>query len=177
MIKEVSLNLLGKSVTCNVFLIELFNEVLKLDVLVLFHRLHDTRAEMRLLLDLIRPLLLLPRLLLLLILNAKNGCLLLFVSLVKQVHQFFGLVPIRAVFDEFLGLLVVSIVLVGCSLEFLLNFLGFVSLFDDLFLQELLVSLFFIHFNLHGLNCLLVHLRHVTQKERLFANLAKLLLK
>jgi hypothetical protein len=173
MIEKETLNLLRESFDTGILEVEGFNKVLQFDIFILFHGLDDTWAQMGLLLHLI-GLSLNHFLNLLLFLGIFNQQLLaLLISLVKDFKKFLNLGLVITGSEELLSLLVELIILLGGRRELRLDFLGLVTGFDYLLLEENFLPFLFVHLELLFLNCLLVQLRHVAQEEGLLADLGQ----
>lgn len=104
----------------------------------------------------------------------KDKLLPFFVSLIKNLQKFLNFLFVVALPQEFLGLSVKLVILLGCLLQFLLDFLGFISGLDDLLLKEHLFSLLFVDLELPLFDGFLVHLRHIPQEQSLLSDLAEL---
>lgn len=175
-IQEETLDLGRETFRRNALIKQGLNEVLELDILVFLDRLDDAWAQMGLLLELVRRLLLLQELgLFSLPLGLQLKLLLLF-CLLQDLEQLLDLVLVLALVDEFLGLPVDHVVFIARLMQLLLDSLRGISSFDDLLLQESFLPVLFVHLQLALLNRFLMHLGHVSKKKRLLSNLPQLAL-
>ena len=177
MIEKETLNLLRKSLNWCILQVKSLNKILELNVLVLFHRLHDSRAKMCLLLHLIGLSLEHLLYLLLLLCILQDQSLSLLVSLIKNFEKLLDLILIITCPQEVLSLVVEQIILLACLGKFCLYLFGLISCFNDLFLQKHLLSFLFVHLQFLFFDCFLVQLRHIPQEECLLSDLAELAFK
>lgn len=164
MIEKESFYFFCKSFWSNILSKEGINKILKLNILILFHRLNDTWTKMCLLVNVINNLVdcLIHLFFLLHIMDKKS--LPIFISLIKDFQQFSYFILIFAIFNEVLSLQIKFIVFWTWFLKFTFKSIWFISRLDNLLLEEDFVSIIFVNLELLSLYCFLMHFTHVSKE-------------